>query len=125
MLGQRSMGQLWARSMWIGLDCMNRALIPYVDFDHSLLIWHIATELCYQEEPSTKDTNRVISKMLSDYMMYLLIMQPKLMSGVADIGKVRFRDTLAEAERFYKKMSIRNSRSAKLTSVRKDPFGGQ
>ncbi|KAF8088206.1 hypothetical protein N665_0549s0016 [Sinapis alba] len=100
--------------------------ITDVDYDHSLLIWHIATELCYQEEPSTKDkcgqneydANRVISKMLSDYMMYLFIMQPKLMSGVAGIGKIRFRDTLAEAERFYKKMSIRNSRSVKLASVK-------
>lgn len=55
--------------------------------------------------------------MLSDDMMYLLIMQPKLMSGVAaGIGKIRLRDTLAEAERLYKKMSIKNSRSVKLAS---------
>lgn len=33
--------------------------ITDVDYDHSLLIWHIATELCYhQEEPSTKDTQQ-------------------------------------------------------------------
>ncbi|KAG2244392.1 hypothetical protein Bca52824_093765 [Brassica carinata] len=98
--------------------------ITDVDYDHSLLIWHIATELRYQQEPSsTKDkceyhTNRVISKMLSDYMMYLLIMQSKLMSGVAGIGKIRFRDTLAEAERLYKKTGIRNSRSVKLASAK-------
>ncbi|KAL0873816.1 hypothetical protein Bca101_023521 [Brassica carinata] len=97
--------------------------ITDVDYDHSLLIWHIATELRYQQEPSTKDkceyhTNRVISKMLSDYMMYLLIMQSKLMSGVAGIGKIRFRDTLAEAERLYKKTGIRNSRSVKLATAK-------
>ncbi|CAH2078564.1 unnamed protein product [Thlaspi arvense] len=94
-----------------------------VDYDHSLLIWHIATELCYQEEDSAKEkcdqsyhTNRTVSKMLSDYMMYLLIMQPKLMSEVAGIGKIRFRDTLAEADRFFKKMGIENSRDVKLAS---------
>jgi hypothetical protein len=99
--------------------------ITDVDYEHSLLIWHIATELCYQEEDSAKEncdkseyhTNRKISKIISDYMMYLLIMQPKLMSEVAGIGKIRFRDTLAEADRFFKKMGIiRDSRNVKLAS---------
>ncbi|VVB12480.1 unnamed protein product [Arabis nemorensis] len=96
--------------------------ITDVDYDHSLLIWHIATELCYQEEASTKEKcntseyhkDREHSKILSDYMMYLLIKQPKLMSEIAGIGKIRFRDTLAEAERFFDKMGIRSSRSVKL-----------
>ncbi|XP_024005180.1 uncharacterized protein LOC18029644 [Eutrema salsugineum] len=98
--------------------------ITDLDYDHSLLIWHIATELCYQEKDSAKEkcdnseyhTNRKISKMLSDYMMYLLIMQPKLMSEVAGIGKIRFRDTLAEADRLFKKMRIENSRYVKFAS---------
>lgn len=121
-----------ARRDWASSDTQiqiaeHEMLLPYitdVDYDHSLLIWHIATELCYQEEASTKEkcdqhqyqTDREISKILSDYMMYLLIMQPKMMSEVAGIGKIRFRDTLAEAERFFKKMGIRNSRSVKLAS---------
>ncbi|CAH2046311.1 unnamed protein product [Thlaspi arvense] len=86
--------------------------IADVDYDRSLILWHIATELCYQEEASTKENcdDREFSKMLSDYMMYLLIMQPKLMSEVAGIGKIRFRDTLAEAERFFKRRHIENSR---------------
>lgn len=98
--------------------------ITDVDYDHSLLIWHIATELCYQREDWDREnsdkpeyhSNRKISKILSDYMMYLLIMQPKLMSEVAGIGKIRFRDTLAEAERFFKKKGIENSRDVKLAS---------
>ncbi|KAG7536316.1 hypothetical protein ISN44_As13g002740 [Arabidopsis suecica] len=85
--------------------------IADVDYDRSLMLWHIATELCYQEEASTKENcdDREFSKILSDYMMYLLIMQPKLMSEVAGIGKIRFRDTLAEAEKFYKRRHIENS----------------
>ncbi|EFH41502.1 hypothetical protein ARALYDRAFT_356466 [Arabidopsis lyrata subsp. lyrata] len=85
--------------------------IADVDYDRSLMQWHIATELCYQEEASTKENcdDREFSKILSDYMMYLLIMQPKLMSEVAGIGKIRFRDTLAEAEKFYKRRHIENS----------------
>ncbi|KAL1224742.1 hypothetical protein V5N11_027902 [Cardamine amara subsp. amara] len=120
-----------ARRGWASSDTQiqieHEMLLRYitdVDYDHSLLIWHIATELCYQKEPSTQEncgqyqyqTDRENSKILSDYMMYLLIMQPKLMSEVAGIGKIRFRDTLAEAERFFKKMGIRNTRNAKLAS---------
>ncbi|KAH1092246.1 hypothetical protein J1N35_019503 [Gossypium stocksii] len=48
-----------------------------VEFDHSLLLWHIATELCYYDDlmrfnhPSIKKSSK-ISKCLSDYMLYLL-----------------------------------------------------
>ncbi|GAA0145108.1 hypothetical protein LIER_36074 [Lithospermum erythrorhizon] len=98
-------------------------LIKYivdVDYDQSLLLWHIATELCYNEEiedpdgadPNVKknvvvsqeeekiETNRSISKLVSDYMIYLLIMQPTLMSAVTGIGLIRFRDTCAELKKF-------------------------
>ncbi|KFK23681.1 hypothetical protein AALP_AAs63807U000200 [Arabis alpina] len=89
--------------------------IADVDYDRSLMLWHIATELCYQEEASTEKNcnNREFSKILSDYMMYLLIMQQKLMSEVAGIGKIRFRDTLAEAEKFFKRRQIEDSRDVK------------
>ncbi|XP_010481574.1 PREDICTED: uncharacterized protein LOC104760361 [Camelina sativa] len=93
--------------------------IADVDFDRSLMLWHIATELCYQEEAPTMancDKDREFSKILSDYMMYLLIMQPKLMSEVAGIGKIRFRDTLAEAEKFYKRWHIENLRDVQRAS---------
>ncbi|EOA15246.1 hypothetical protein CARUB_v10028645mg [Capsella rubella] len=92
--------------------------IADVDFDRSLMLWHIATELCYQEEVpiSSCDKDREFSKILSDYMMYLLIMQPKLMSEVAGIGKIRFRDTLAEAGKFYKRWHIENLRDVRRAS---------
>lgn len=74
-----------------------------VDYDQSLLLWHIATELCYSDEykadPDQKKF-REFSKLLSDYMLYLLIMQPTMMSAVAGIGQIRFRDTCAEAQKF-------------------------
>ncbi|TXG68350.1 hypothetical protein EZV62_003285 [Acer yangbiense] len=42
-----------------------------VDFDHSLLLWHIATDLCYDsdENDNTVGPERRISKYLSDYML--------------------------------------------------------
>ncbi|XP_024011052.1 uncharacterized protein LOC18015968 [Eutrema salsugineum] len=99
--------------------------VENVDYDQSLLLWHIATELCFQEEEEKKKVmnrsgescdDREFSKIVSDYMMYLLIMQPKLMSEVAGIGTIRFRDTLAEAERFFKGRHSKNRRDMRGAS---------
>ncbi|CAL5345907.1 unnamed protein product [Camellia sinensis] len=82
-------------------------LLPYsiqTDYDESLILWHVATELCYSTDKGNEGNQkfRVIAKVLSDYMLYLLIMEPTLMSAVAGIGQIRFRDTCAEAKKFFK-----------------------
>ncbi|KAM1593142.1 hypothetical protein FF1_036849 [Malus domestica] len=117
-----------------------------VNYDQSILLWHIATELCYNtEEKETADlessknetsadlessknetshrgssknetspcessknetSRREISKTLSDYMLYLLVMQPSLTSSVAGIGQIRFRDTCAEAKKFFSRRKL-------------------
>ncbi|KAL0542085.1 hypothetical protein IC582_022174 [Cucumis melo] len=82
--------------------------IDEVAFDESLMLWHIATELCYRDEQNTNTnvndtgtTYREFSKLLSDYMLYLIVMLPSMMSAVAGIGEIRFRDTCAEAKKFF------------------------
>ncbi|PRQ48625.1 hypothetical protein RchiOBHm_Chr2g0112841 [Rosa chinensis] len=78
-----------------------------VTYDRRVLLWHIATEICYYSvDTGTGGDNRKYSKTLSDYMLYLLIMQPALMSSVAGIGQKRFRDTVAEANKFFKKRGL-------------------
>ncbi|GMH14217.1 hypothetical protein Nepgr_016058 [Nepenthes gracilis] len=75
-----------------------------VDFDHSLLLWHIATDLCYysdltQQQNQINTSNAELSKALSDYMLYLLIECPFMLPD--GIGEARYRDTCAEAMRFF------------------------
>lgn len=81
-----------------------------VDYDESLLIWHIATNLCILNNPRKDDCERKqsescckfqkYSKMLGNYMMYLLIMKPSMTSSVAGIAQVRLQDTCEEAKKF-------------------------
>ncbi|EFH39864.1 predicted protein [Arabidopsis lyrata subsp. lyrata] len=120
----------WARGQWALQDSILAEIdtlmcyIEKVDYDQSLLLWHIATELCFQEEEGGEMENlsresyddREFSKIISDYMMYLLIMRPKLMSEVSGMGTIRFRYTKAEAERFFKGKHIKNLRDMKLAS---------
>lgn len=93
-------------------DYGRRELLPFVvdvDYDESLLLWHIATDLCYHDEkdkPQNKNY-RDISKHISDYMIYLLVMQPNMMAAVSGIGLIRFRDTCAEATKFFKNSNVK------------------
>ncbi|KAE8703438.1 cytochrome P450 71A9-like [Hibiscus syriacus] len=92
-----------------------------VPYDESILLWHIATDLCYQtEKEETKSKNggenlkyMHFSKILSDYMLYLLIFQPTMMSAVAGIAKIRFRYTCAEARIFFQRRNLRRNEDKK------------
>jgi hypothetical protein len=84
-----------------------------VEFDQSILIWHIATDLCYQKDVdedflAAKDS----SKNLSDYMLYLLVMRPFMLP--IGIGMIRFRDTCKEAKQFSKERAISSKGDEKL-----------
>ncbi|KAH1072262.1 hypothetical protein J1N35_024590 [Gossypium stocksii] len=104
-----------------------RRYLIRVPYDESILLWHIATNLCYhpddekdrkntkrqndnKENPTDRQDNeeeeltyRQFSKTLSDYMLYLLVFRPTMIPAVESIGKLRFRDTCAEAEMFFKR----------------------
>ncbi|GMY04878.1 hypothetical protein FCV25MIE_00116 [Fagus crenata] len=76
-----------------------------VEFDQSILLWHIATDLCYYSDKNANSasfngTNCKASKLLSGYMLYLLVMCPSMLPN--GIGLIRFRDTCAEANEFFK-----------------------
>ncbi|KAF3333241.1 hypothetical protein FCM35_KLT00932 [Carex littledalei] len=92
------------------------------EFDESIVIWHVATDLCFPNHGGANescetgqgvvehinfDANdhisysyRKISLIMSNYMVYLLMMQPSMMP--AGIGKIRFQDTCAEAKVFFR-----------------------
>ncbi|GLT35245.1 hypothetical protein SLA2020_097130 [Shorea laevis] len=70
----------------------------------SLLIWNIATEICYQKGPDNCSSNflstsndgfelREICKLISDYLFYLLVMEPTMMATSPNNLKIVFEVT--------------------------------
>ncbi|GKV14860.1 hypothetical protein SLEP1_g25667 [Rubroshorea leprosula] len=77
--------------------------ISAAEFDKSILIWHMATEICYYSPENLSDEvklSRDFSLHMSRYMLYLLVIYPFMLP--AGIGLIRFRDTRAEAKEFFK-----------------------
>ncbi|PON34528.1 hypothetical protein TorRG33x02_353160 [Trema orientale] len=117
-------------------------------YAESLLIWHLATELCYhhdveanssttdhqregetfckllaqlccrscvrqgrQDDQSSSgrqedDDGKRICKLISNYMFYLLVKKPAMLAPVLGNWNIVFRDTCAEAKRFFDKHNL-------------------
>ncbi|KAF3572561.1 hypothetical protein F2Q69_00060931 [Brassica cretica] len=79
--------------------------VSLVDYGQSILLWHIATDLIYRIEIRilTEEQYRCkeVSKMLSDYMIYLMMMKPALMSAIAGTAKMKFTETCSVARTFF------------------------
>ncbi|XVE88626.1 hypothetical protein DITRI_Ditri19aG0084800 [Diplodiscus trichospermus] len=74
------------------------------EFTHSLLLWHIATDLVMHDDlqkfrGGTLGPYCQISKFLSDYMMYLLFLCGEMLPE--GIGNIRHHDTCIEAKKFF------------------------
>ncbi|XP_039167151.1 uncharacterized protein LOC120292788 [Eucalyptus grandis] len=84
-------GDFFLESMWrFDYSIDYKQYVTNVNFDASIIIWHIATEICYNiETPIAKNEEREFSKILSDYMIYLLLNQSNLMSTVVGIAQYR------------------------------------
>ncbi|PNT00642.1 hypothetical protein POPTR_015G059200v4 [Populus trichocarpa] len=71
-----------------------------VDFSRSILVWHLATEICYLGDKDASNASKEYcetSRCLSEYMMYLLVMRPNMLSkGINDEG---YLDTLQDLQR--------------------------
>ncbi|KAH9718411.1 DUF4220 domain-containing protein [Citrus sinensis] len=82
-------------------------------YDESILLWHTATELLYYSTEEGADeityNAREFSKLLSDYILYLLVSKPAIMDAVAVIAKIRLQDTCADAVRFFKEKGIKSN----------------
>jgi hypothetical protein len=76
-----------------------------VEFSRSILVWHLATDICYRadmkeadaylnEDGSSVSSEYETSRCLSEYMMYLLVIRPNMLSK--GFGDEVYLDTLEE-----------------------------
>ncbi|GLT78476.1 hypothetical protein SLA2020_500100 [Shorea laevis] len=82
-----------------------------LDFDHSIIVWHLATSVCYLQEDHDDDEIEKTSKHISDYMMYLLAMCPALL--LPEHSKSFWLDKLKGLE--LPATTLRNAASALLS----------
>uniref|UniRef100_A0A803PB12 DUF4220 domain-containing protein n=1 Tax=Cannabis sativa TaxID=3483 RepID=A0A803PB12_CANSA len=126
-------------------------------YAESLLLWHLATELCYNDQAnssveedqkigggniwqlfaqrccrtcvcqghkdddqSSGSDNRNICKVISNYMFYLLVNKPVMLAPVLGNWNIVFRDTCAEANKFFEKHKLSSHGKAckKVLSVK-------
>lgn len=90
-----------------------------VEFDESILLWHIATDLCLYSDDSNDDAKLSqyvsISRAVSNYMLFLLVARPFMLT--AGIGQIRFGDTCAEAKNFFAREMTRPDERAAARMV--------
>ena len=76
-----------------------------VEYYQSVIIWHIATNLCFDTDSGVNepknDLLRKVSKDVSDYVMYILVMCPFLLS--TGDAKFSFKITGAMVTEFFQK----------------------
>ncbi|KAL2543174.1 Protein of unknown function (DUF594) [Abeliophyllum distichum] len=94
------------------------------EFDQRILLWHIATDICYflewGDDPNNVSTTSIErkqisdhSKHISDYMLYLLVACPFMLP--IGIGMIRFRDTCAEAKEFLGERNLTSGKTKAKT----------
>ncbi|XP_062116577.1 uncharacterized protein LOC133830585 [Humulus lupulus] len=95
--------------------------ISEFQYTESLLLWHIATEICFVDDGKASSSDEIKNcKIISEYMFYLLVMQPAMLAPVLGNWHLVFRDTCAEAKRFFKKYTISDHEKAieKMNNVK-------
>ncbi|KAK8644422.1 hypothetical protein V6N13_123729 [Hibiscus sabdariffa] len=67
-----------------------------MDLGATIMIWHIATEICYPNPTSNYAGNVRTCKIISDYMMYLLAVKPSMISDDGNFWFVSVSKLLRE-----------------------------
>ncbi|PQQ05232.1 uncharacterized protein Pyn_22241 [Prunus yedoensis var. nudiflora] len=82
-----------------------KSCIEDVEYDQSILLWHIATEFCFNKDVGNNKKDEGYDKKDESNT------DPTLTSSVAGIGQIRFRDTCAEAKKFFSRSELGSGKS--------------
>ncbi|KAH7863326.1 hypothetical protein Vadar_016119 [Vaccinium darrowii] len=109
---QRGDWVLMQRSCYIQLKWS----LGEVEYGHSLLLWHIATDLlCYNIKDCADNalhSERQFCKDISEYLLYLLLAKSNMIDPAAGNWVKIFQDTSLEANRLFRKRSVTDHEQA-------------
>ncbi|KAF8011172.1 hypothetical protein BT93_J1710 [Corymbia citriodora subsp. variegata] len=96
--------------------------VKNMEFEQSILIWHIATELCHYKDRDKRQgkspeevTDYKMSKLVSEYMLYLLVLYPSMLP--IGMGVLRHEDTSVDAQKFYEdKLAVLSRKETRINS---------
>ncbi|KAM3749638.1 hypothetical protein ACB098_05G201500 [Castanea mollissima] len=85
-----------------------------VETYQSIIIWHIATDLCFYTDSGMKEPNlsRQVSKDVSDYMVYILAMYPFVLS--TENATFGFEFTCTLAKHFFQRKNLSRKPKAQV-----------
>ncbi|KAL3720509.1 hypothetical protein ACJRO7_005340 [Eucalyptus globulus] len=92
------------------------------EFDQSILLWHIATELCHYKDHDNRQGENPehikdykMSKLVSRYMLYLLVLHPSMLP--IGTGVLRYEDTSVDAHKFFEdKLAVLSKEETSINS---------
>ncbi|GLT28234.1 hypothetical protein SLA2020_031830 [Shorea laevis] len=93
--------------------------LGHQNFSHFLLSLHLGTELSIQEEDfqrsssGSTDIDRKICKLIADYMLYLMMMEPATMVAVSNNWEKLFKDTYEDTLSILGRSSVSNEKDAR------------
>ncbi|KAG5529198.1 hypothetical protein RHGRI_029777 [Rhododendron griersonianum] len=85
------------------LNCKGLEWSVKIEFEQSVLVWHLATEICYQLE-AEQDPDAWLrmwqnrGMCISRYMLYLLVEHPNMLP--IGMGQIKFRDLYSDLANF-------------------------
>ncbi|KAI4328773.1 hypothetical protein L6164_021103 [Bauhinia variegata] len=90
----------------ISLEHIHGLLQPHIGpkrytFEEMIIMCHITTDLCYSHGDGEGNPRRHFSRLLSEHMLYLLIMEPSTLQAVAVNGRVRFQSTCDNVKQYF------------------------
>lgn len=87
-------------------DLLKRS-VEGTEFDKSIIVWHLATEICYHSLIENQHLNQKITlgRHLSSYMMYLLATRPQMLS-ITSTSEVVFEDARKQIMAFLTRESL-------------------